>query len=722
MDNFQIYNNTLVARAGQPAPVGIDFTQQNNGGVAKNIFIRNNIFQGFSDGALTANTATTQSNVLVTHNDYYNTAAPVWTGGGVTMNNNLNIVPGFISTTNFNLQTNPLSGLIDKGINVGLPFNGIAPDIGYAETGSSAPDTTPPSVVSTNPANTSTGVATTISPSFTLSEALAASTVTSASAYVRQGTITIPATVTYSNNTIVIDPTASLVANTAYSAVLTTAITDVAGNSLPGNYTINFTTAPLANVPPTVSAGVDQTITLPTANVTMAGTATDSDGTIATTTWSKVSGPTAFTITSPTSLTTTITGLSVGTYVFRLTAVDNSGASVSDDVSIIVRDTTAPTVSITAPAAGTVSASIALSATASDNVAVDHVDFHIDGNYTTTVGTDATSPYSVTWNTTTVPNGAHTLTARAYDTSGNFTTSSSVAVTVSNTVGGGADTIPPTVSIISPTAGATVTGSVIITSSAGDASGIAQVKFYRGTTLIGSDTCGTGPTCNATGTYNFAVTWNTAGLSGAQSLTAVAYDRSGNVTTSTPVSVTVGTIVVSGNYTTWNPSDKGTNIMLSNGNLTEKDNGYKGLVRAKVGKSSGKWYWEIKIDDRGANDDLNFYPGVANISAPRGNFVGYNSNSWGYWGAYGDKRNGKPVSYGPTFDQGDVIGVALDMDAKKLKFYKNCTDLGVAFSNLSGTLYPAVGQFGGDVKTTANFGASPFACPVPAGFTAGVTQ
>jgi hypothetical protein len=464
----------------------------------------------------------------------------------------------------------------------------------------------------------------------------------------------------------------------------------------------------------------------------MAGSASDPDGTIATHTWSKVSGPVA-TITDPTSYTTTITGLSVGTYTFRLTVTDNGTPplTTTDDVSIIVKDTTAPTVSLTAPASGTVSGTLAVSANASDNVAIDHVDFHIDGVYTTTIGTDATSPYSINWNSTTVPNGTHTLTARAYDTSNNFTTSSSVSITVNNGVQGGGDSTPPTVSISSPTAGSTVSGSVIITASAGDASGVAQVKFYRGTTLIGSDTCGTGPSCNAPGTYNFAVTWNTTSLSGAYSLTAVAYDTAGNVTTSSAVSVTVGTIVVGGGtYTTWNPNDKGQNVILSNGNLTEKDNGFPGSVRAKAGKSSGKWYWEIKVDSIGTNADFNFYPGVSKPGSSLNTWLGANAGGYSYWGAYGDKRNaGKITPYGPAYEaNGTVIGMALDMDAKTLKYYKknpgqtSCTDLGVAFTGLSGTIYPAAGQFGGDVKVTANFGASPFACPVPAGFTAGVTQ
>lgn len=81
-------------------------------------------------------------------------------------------------------------------------------------------------------------------------------------------------------------------------------------------------------------------------------------------------------------------------------------------------DTTPPTVSLTAPADGaTVSGSVALSATATDNVAVTKVEFY---DNSTLVATDTTAPYGTTWNTTTAPNGTHLLTARAYDAAGNI--------------------------------------------------------------------------------------------------------------------------------------------------------------------------------------------------------------------------------------------------------------------------------------------------------------
>jgi mono/diheme cytochrome c family protein len=96
-------------------------------------------------------------------------------------------------------------------------------------------------------------------------------------------------------------------------------------------------------------------------------------------------------------------------------------------------DVVAPTVALTAPAAGTVSGTITLTATAADNVGVAQVNFLVrSGTTTTTIGSDTTAPYSIDLNTTSVANGAAMLTAQAVDTGGNTTTSAAVAITVDN--------------------------------------------------------------------------------------------------------------------------------------------------------------------------------------------------------------------------------------------------------------------------------------------------
>ncbi|HET6782898.1 MAG TPA: PHB depolymerase family esterase [Pseudoxanthomonas sp.] len=91
-------------------------------------------------------------------------------------------------------------------------------------------------------------------------------------------------------------------------------------------------------------------------------------------------------------------------------------------------DGNAPTVSLTAPANGaSVSGTIAVSATASDDIGVDRVEFLLDG---TLLGSDASAPYSISWSSATASTGNHTLQARAFDLADNVGTSATVTVNV----------------------------------------------------------------------------------------------------------------------------------------------------------------------------------------------------------------------------------------------------------------------------------------------------
>lgn len=94
-------------------------------------------------------------------------------------------------------------------------------------------------------------------------------------------------------------------------------------------------------------------------------------------------------------------------------------------------DTTPPTVAITEPTDGQpVIGSVTVAATSSDDVGVLGVQFLVDGAQ---IGNEDTSaPYSVQWDTTTVANGSHVLTAVARDVAGNSATSAPITVTVSN--------------------------------------------------------------------------------------------------------------------------------------------------------------------------------------------------------------------------------------------------------------------------------------------------
>jgi hypothetical protein len=113
-------------------------------------------------------------------------------------------------------------------------------------------------------------------------------------------------------------------------------------------------------------------------------------------------------------------------------------------------DTTAPTVSLTAPAnSATVNGTVAVSADASDNVGVTKVEFYVNN---VLKSTDTTAPYSYSWDTTTVVNGPYSLYAKAYDAVGNVGQSATVSVTTNNLI-----TASMSTAITLPTAIGTVT-------------------------------------------------------------------------------------------------------------------------------------------------------------------------------------------------------------------------------------------------------------------------
>jgi hypothetical protein len=179
---------------------------------------------------------------------------------------------------------------------------------------------------------------------------------------------------------------------------------------------------------------------------------------------------------------------SPGLWVLRLTDTSTSTPS----------DTTLPTVSITAPTSGaTVSgSSVAVSANASDNIGIVGVQFKLDG---ANLGAeDTTSPYSITWNTTSASNGSHALTAVARDAAGNIGTSGSINVTVSNI---GVTT--PTVTLSASPTTITSGGSATLTWSSTNATTCTASGAWSGTKAI-SGTQVVSPT--VTSTYTLTCT------------------------------------------------------------------------------------------------------------------------------------------------------------------------------------------------------------------------
>jgi hypothetical protein len=126
------------------------------------------------------------------------------------------------------------------------------------------------------------------------------------------------------------------------------------------------------------------------------------------------------------------------------------------------RDRVAPTVSVLAPVAGaTVSGTVTLRASASDNVGVAQVKWYVDGQE---VAWSGRSPWESAWNSATVAGGSHQMLAKAADAAGNWGTSKPVDFIVKN-----ATTSPPTATPTpSPTPAPTPSGSTVTVAAAGD--------------------------------------------------------------------------------------------------------------------------------------------------------------------------------------------------------------------------------------------------------------
>jgi hypothetical protein len=189
-------------------------------------------------------------------------------------------------------------------------------------------------------------------------------------------------------------------------------------------------------------------------------------------------------------------------------------------------------------------------------------------------------------------------------------------------------------------------------------------------------------------------------------------------------------------YATWNPSDKTAGITLSNGNLTAagpNSGSQYDHVRANVGKSSGKYYFEITVDD----DSYMCGIGVcsATTSFSTGDWLARQSDGWEYTSdGYFGNNVGSWKSAPPSYTTGDIISLAIDLDNGKIWWGKNGTWLdsgdpangtNAAYTNLSGTIYPHVTlrtSSDNSPQVTANFGASAFSYSVPTGFTSGWTE
>jgi thermitase len=198
--------------------------------------------------------------------------------------------------------------------------------------------------------------------------------------------------------------------------------------------------------------------------------------------------------------------------------------SAAAGVQLGTPDTTAPTASVASPSAGaTVTGVVSVNIVGTDNVAVTKVEWYLDGKLS---GASSLSSATFPWNTTTVANGSHSMSAKAYDAAGNVGTSAAFIINVNNPV---ADTTAPTVTIGSPVISASLAGNISVTVSGADNVGVTKVEWYLDGALKGSSASAPA-----------AFTWDTTTTpNGSHYLSAKAYDAAGNVGTSSSVGVNV---------------------------------------------------------------------------------------------------------------------------------------------------------------------------------------
>ncbi|MHB8581384.1 MAG: Ig-like domain-containing domain, partial [Ignavibacteriaceae bacterium] len=135
-----------------------------------------------------------------------------------------------------------------------LAGNAMASNYVWNFTTGAAAIVTPPTVSSTVPLNNATNVALNQKVAATFSTTMDASTITTATFTLMQGTSFVAGTVSYSGTTATFAPGSNLAPNTVYTATITTGAKDLSSNALASNYVWSFTTGAAAVItPPTVS-------------------------------------------------------------------------------------------------------------------------------------------------------------------------------------------------------------------------------------------------------------------------------------------------------------------------------------------------------------------------------------------------------------------------------------------------------------------------------------
>jgi hypothetical protein len=175
-----------------------------------------------------------------------------------------------------------------------------------------------------------------------------------------------------------------------------------------------------------------------------------------------------------------------------------------------------------------------------------------------------------------------------------------------------------------------------------------------------------------------------------------------------------------GNYATLNPLENGS-ATFDRGNLrtTTSTTSGKRSVGSTVLVSSGSWYCEVECVTNGSSSAA---IGIANASF----VVGSEFRTYCY-GYYNDGKkiiNNSYSSYGASYNNGDIIGIAFNADSGTLTFYKNGSSQGT-ISSIPSDAYRIAVAGNSSLNTSTfevNFGQRPFAYTPPTGFKTLCTQ
>lgn len=213
---------------------------------------------------------------------------------------------------------------------------------------------------------------------------------------------------------------------------------------------------------------------------------------------------------------------------------------------------------------------------------------------------------------------------------------------------------------------------------------------------------------------------NVASLTNGTAYTFTATATNGiGTSTPSPASNSVSPAAAGATYTTLNPADKDAGVTLSNGNLTAAITAGFKSVRSVKSFTTGKRYYEYKL-----TTGTVALSGLGRSEAALTTFPGGNNYSWGYYTTGALYSQNAAVQTVATYTTNDVIGVAVDLDAATIQYYKNGVAQGTpvlmkqfdSSAWVAGT--PVFAQVGANGATVlANFGATAFAFTPPAGYT-----